>query len=160
MTSSSSQSPRSPSRTTNPCSSRSSTPTQYSQDRDISGGHPATGLSQDRSTYPYTGYSDNQQRPSSSQQQRDSQQQVAQRGRWHALLGEAGGFSAAWSEESMRRLRYVLQCLQVTLFPLLHLVFLIVNSIVRYQSHRRADPDHPWIYGVATTTLLRSCHNK
>ncbi|KAG2357263.1 transcription factor Opi1-domain-containing protein [Suillus spraguei] len=39
-------------------------------------------------------------------------QQVAQRSRWQAVLLEAGGISAAVSEESMRRLKYCLQWLQ------------------------------------------------
>ena len=39
--------------------------------------------------------------------------QVAQRSRWQAVLLEAGGLSAALSEESMRRLKYCLQWLQV-----------------------------------------------
>ena len=44
------------------------------------------------------------------------QQQVAQRSRWQAVLLEAGGLSAALSEESMRRLKYCLQWLQVRFF--------------------------------------------
>ncbi|KZP11084.1 Opi1-domain-containing protein [Athelia psychrophila] len=38
--------------------------------------------------------------------------EVATRSRWHAMLLEAGGISAALSEESMRRLKYCLQWLQ------------------------------------------------
>ena len=45
----------------------------------------------------------------------ENQQQVAQRSRWQAMLLEAGGISAAVSEESMRRLKYCLQWLQVGL---------------------------------------------
>lgn len=41
------------------------------------------------------------------------QQQVVQRSRWQAVLLEAGGIGAAVSEESMRRLKYCLQWLQV-----------------------------------------------
>ncbi|KAF9472445.1 Opi1-domain-containing protein [Pholiota conissans] len=41
-----------------------------------------------------------------------SERQVAQRSRWQAVLLEAGGLSAALSEESMRRLKYCLQWLQ------------------------------------------------
>ncbi|KAJ7029692.1 transcription factor Opi1-domain-containing protein [Mycena alexandri] len=40
------------------------------------------------------------------------ERQVAQRSRWQAVLLEAGGLSAALSDESMRRLRYCLQWLQ------------------------------------------------
>lgn len=39
--------------------------------------------------------------------------QVAQRSRWQAVLLEAGGLSAALSEESMQRLKYCLHWLQV-----------------------------------------------
>lgn len=42
------------------------------------------------------------------------QQQVVQRSRWQAVLLEAGGIGAAISEESMRRLKYCLQWLQVS----------------------------------------------
>lgn len=44
-----------------------------------------------------------------------SSQEVANRSRWHSLLYEAGGISAAVSEESMRRLKFCLQWLQVCL---------------------------------------------
>ncbi|KAJ7833429.1 transcription factor Opi1-domain-containing protein [Mycena olivaceomarginata] len=40
------------------------------------------------------------------------ERQVAQRSRWQAVLLEAGGLSAALSDESMRRLRYCLSWLQ------------------------------------------------
>lgn len=43
------------------------------------------------------------------------EQQVAQRSRWHSVLLEAGGLSAALSDESMRRLKYCLGWLQVSL---------------------------------------------
>jgi len=54
--------------------------------------------------------------PPQAQQQEGSaeQQQVVQRSRWQAVLLEAGGISAAVSEESMRRLQYCLQWLQVS----------------------------------------------
>jgi hypothetical protein len=42
-----------------------------------------------------------------------TERQVAQRSRWQAVLLEAGGLSAALSEESMRKLKYCLQWLQV-----------------------------------------------
>ncbi|KAF8225743.1 Opi1-domain-containing protein [Tricholoma matsutake] len=41
-----------------------------------------------------------------------NEQQIAQRSRWQAVLLEAGGLSAALSEENMRRLKYCLQWLQ------------------------------------------------
>ena len=45
--------------------------------------------------------------------------QVAQRSRWQAVLLEAGGLSAALSEESMRRLKYWLQVRFIYLISLL-----------------------------------------
>ncbi|KAJ7155826.1 transcription factor Opi1-domain-containing protein [Mycena filopes] len=45
-------------------------------------------------------------------EEREEHRQVAQRSRWQAVLLEAGGLSAALSDESMRRLRYCLQWLQ------------------------------------------------
>lgn len=45
---------------------------------------------------------------------RENQQQVVPRSRWQAVLLEAGGIGAAVSEESMRRLKYCLQWLQVS----------------------------------------------
>ena len=45
---------------------------------------------------------------------RENQQQVVQRSRWQTVLLEAGGIGAAVSEESMRRLKYCLQWLQVS----------------------------------------------
>lgn len=45
-----------------------------------------------------------------------NEQQVAQRSRWQAMLLEAGGLSAALSDENMRRLKYCLQWLQVRKF--------------------------------------------
>jgi len=42
------------------------------------------------------------------------QHAVVQRSRWQAMLLEAGGLGAAVSEESMRRLQYCLQWLQVS----------------------------------------------
>ncbi|KAF7309368.1 hypothetical protein MIND_00307500 [Mycena indigotica] len=47
-----------------------------------------------------------------SDTERAEERQVAQRSRWQALLLEAGGLSAALSDESMRRLKYCLQWLQ------------------------------------------------
>ncbi len=49
------------------------------------------------------------------QQQSGSQEvQIVSRSRWQAVLLEAGGIGAAVSEESMKRLKYCLQWLQVS----------------------------------------------
>ena len=45
----------------------------------------------------------------------EEQQQVVPRSRWQAVLLEAGGIGAAVSEESMRRLKYCLSWLQVSI---------------------------------------------
>ena len=49
-------------------------------------------------------------------QQQPQQQEVVPRSRWQTVLLEAGGIGAAVSEESMRRLKYCLQWLQVITF--------------------------------------------
>ncbi|KAF5375909.1 hypothetical protein D9615_008162 [Tricholomella constricta] len=49
---------------------------------------------------------------SSSSSTQTEERQVAQRSRWQAVLLEAGGLSAALSEESMRRPKYCLRWLQ------------------------------------------------
>ncbi|KAH6887192.1 transcription factor Opi1-domain-containing protein [Coprinopsis sp. MPI-PUGE-AT-0042] len=56
----------------------------------------------------------NDERPSQADARSDPQdeQQIAQRSRWQAVLLEAGGLSAALSEDSMRRLKYCLHWLQ------------------------------------------------
>ncbi|KAG6840167.1 hypothetical protein C0991_008462 [Blastosporella zonata] len=55
---------------------------------------------------------------SSSRQPQTEEHQVAQRSRWQAVLLEAGGLSAALSEESLRRLKY---CLQWLLYATAHI---------------------------------------
>jgi hypothetical protein len=45
-----------------------------------------------------------------------SQHAVSRRGGWHTLMVEAGGISAAVSDESMRKLKYCLEWLQVRRF--------------------------------------------
>jgi len=44
---------------------------------------------------------------------RDADKQVGNRSRWQTVLSEAGGISAAVSIESMKRLKYCLNWLQV-----------------------------------------------
>lgn len=61
---------------------------------------PPTPIEEDRSATPQP------------EQPLEGNQQVVRRSRWHAVLTEAGGLSAALSEESMRRLKYCLQWLQ------------------------------------------------
>ncbi|KAF8644887.1 hypothetical protein AX16_008216 [Volvariella volvacea WC 439] len=67
----------------------------------------------DRSTQSQQGQN---QTASSSSPRRETQ--VVQRSRWQAVLLEAGGLSAALSEESMRRLKY---CLQWLLYATAHI---------------------------------------
>lgn len=77
-----------------------------------------------------------------------NERQVAQRSRWQAMLLEAGGLSAALSEESMRRLKYCLQWLQVTQISPVRWTFtfssdLITSSTVRYGTYRRTNSYSP-----------------
>ena len=80
----------------------------------------ANGPTESRTPTPHSSTSSQPERPilppaSTLTQHADAQesQQVAQRSRWQAVFLEAGGISAAISEESMRRLKYCLQWLQV-----------------------------------------------
>ena len=52
--------------------------------------------------------------------------QMAQQSQWQAVLLEVGGLSAALSEESMRRLKYCLHCLQVCFVYLILLLFSLI----------------------------------
>ncbi|OCH86942.1 Opi1-domain-containing protein [Obba rivulosa] len=62
-------------------------------------------------------------------------QQVAQRSRWQAMLLEAGGISAAVSDESMRRLRYCLQWLQYATSHIDAQILVLRNFIASLQTH-------------------------
>ena len=83
-------------------------------------------MTQSRTPTPRSSTSSQPERPtlppaSTLTQHADAQesQQVAQRSRWQTVFLEAGGISAALSEESMRRLKYCLQWLQVREPPIL-----------------------------------------
>ncbi|KAF5393071.1 hypothetical protein D9757_001204 [Collybiopsis confluens] len=98
--------PRSPSRSQGSLSPRSSTPKRASDsqdlfDADVDLAHPADV---------HRGLSPPSYRQESAQDNRN--QQVVPRTRIHNFLVEAGGLGIALSEESMRKLRYVLQWLQ------------------------------------------------
>jgi hypothetical protein len=51
--------------------------------------------------------------PQSQRSKADRQEQMVKRSRWHTVLSEAGGISAALSNESMQRLQVCLHRLQV-----------------------------------------------
>lgn len=76
-------------------------------------------------------------------------QAVAQRSHWQAVLLEAGGISAAVSEESMRRLKYCLQWLQ---YATLHIdaQILILRDFI--------DSLHPSDSSSGTDTLISPTH--
>lgn len=59
-------------------------------------------------------------------------QSVTQRSRWQSVLLEAGSISAAVSEESMRRLKYCLQWLQVSLPQSLQLMSIDFITVCYY----------------------------
>lgn len=85
----------------------------------------------------------------------ENQQQVAQRSRWQAVLLEAGGIGAAVSEESMRRLKYCLQWLQVRdkqssqENPACSLADTLTARIVCHRAHRRANPRPEGLHRLA-----------
>ncbi|KAG2046750.1 Opi1-domain-containing protein [Suillus hirtellus] len=79
--------------------------------------HQSTDPQPSRSPSPVHTYSNDNKTPPPQNQittpaDLQGQQAVVQRSRWQAVLLEAGGISAAVSEESMRRLKYCLQWLQ------------------------------------------------
>ncbi|KAG8736734.1 hypothetical protein FRC12_017474 [Ceratobasidium sp. 428] len=76
--------------------------------------------------------------PAAAAATNDSDRQVANRSRWQAMLLEAGGIGAALSDESMKRLKYCLQWLQVSTFDpyALEIRVMTRDSPVRDQSDR------------------------
>jgi hypothetical protein len=77
----------------------------------------------------------------------NSSRQVVPRSRWQTVLLEAGGIGAAVSEESMRRLKYCLQWLQVRpLETSTWCTFSNITFTVRHDTHRLSDPYPPRLY--------------
>ncbi|KAF8344495.1 transcription factor Opi1-domain-containing protein [Amanita rubescens] len=77
----------------------------------------------------------------------NSERQIAQRSRWQAVLLEAGGLSAAFSDENMRRLKYCLHCLQYATAQIDAQILILRDFIAGLQplphtasSSRRTDP--------------------
>ncbi|OJT12311.1 hypothetical protein TRAPUB_11138 [Trametes pubescens] len=100
------------------------------------------GLSQSRTPTPHSSTSSQPEKPvlppaSTLTQHADAQesQQVAQRSRWQAMMLEAGGLSAAISEESMRRLKYCLQWLQYATAQIDAQILVLRNFITSLQQH-------------------------
>lgn len=85
----------------------------------------------------------------------EEQQQVVPRSRWQAVLLEAGGIGAAVSEESMRRLKYCLSWLQVSIefrWRCVAYPGLTIRSItVRDNAYRRPNLNSPRLYCLAST---------
>ena len=74
----------------------------------------------------------------------NSNRQVVPRSRWQTVLLEAGGIGAAVSEESMRRLKYCLQWLQVCpLETSAWYTFSNISFTVRHGTYRLSDPYPP-----------------
>lgn len=77
--------------------------------------HPQTSTLSDMS--PFSRCSDSAPTPSEIKQRSDvepaTSQALSRRAGWQSLMVEAGGISAAVSDESMRRLKYCLEWLQV-----------------------------------------------
>ena len=89
----------------------------------------------------------------------EEQQQVVPRSRWQAVLLEAGGIGAAVSEESMRRLKYCLSWLQVSIAMRRVPHSLTIRLItVRDDAYRRPDLNSPRPNCLASTaTRLSTC---
>ncbi|KAL7280591.1 hypothetical protein ACG7TL_005526 [Trametes sanguinea] len=97
-------------------------------------------LSQSRTPTPHASANGQPEKPtlppaSTLTQHADAQesQQVAQRSRWQAMILEAGGLSAAISEESMRRLKYCLQWLQYATTQIDAQILVLRNFIASLQ---------------------------
>ncbi|RDX54167.1 Opi1-domain-containing protein [Lentinus brumalis] len=100
----------------------------------------ANGPIESRTPTPHSSSSFQPERPtlppaSTLTQHADAQesQQVAQRSRWQAVFLEAGGISAAISEESMRRLKYCLQWLQYATAQIDAQILVLRNFIASLQ---------------------------
>ncbi|KAI0793831.1 transcription factor Opi1-domain-containing protein [Fomes fomentarius] len=110
------------------------------------------GFSESRTPTPHSSASTSSQpqRPtlppaSTLTQHADAQenQQVAQRSRWQAVFLEAGGISAALSEESMRRLRYCLQWLQYATTQIDAQILVLRNFIASLQPNGSSGSSSP-----------------
>ncbi|KAI0326995.1 Opi1-domain-containing protein [Cubamyces sp. BRFM 1775] len=117
----------------------SSSPTSPSTSNNINGLHQM----QSRTPTPHSSAGSSSQQPekptlppaSTLTQHADAQesQQVAQRSRWQAMILEAGGISAALSDESMRRLKYCLQWLQYATAQIDAQILVLRNFIASHQ---------------------------
>lgn len=87
-----------------------------------------------------------------------NQQAVVQRSRWQAVLLEAGGIGAAVSEESMRRLQYCLQWLQVCFVFFFQIAYACDFPPVRHIAYRCSDPHSERFYCVPSTIQLFDWH--
>ena len=91
----------------------------------------------------------------------EEQQQVVPRSRWQAVLLEAGGIGAAVSEESMRRLKYCLSWLLVSVESIGSASLSPHDKIsitVRDNAYRWPNLDSPRLYCVTSTaTRLATC---
>ncbi|KAF6744529.1 transcription factor Opi1-domain-containing protein [Ephemerocybe angulata] len=71
-----------------------------------------------------------------------NEQQVAQRSRWQAVLLEAGGLSAALSEDSMRRLKYCLHWLQYATAHIDAQILILREFTASLQEYPPSAPPH------------------
>ncbi|KAI0742025.1 transcription factor Opi1-domain-containing protein [Daedaleopsis nitida] len=113
-----------------------------------------SSIAESRTPTPHSSTSSQPEKPtlppaSTLTQHADAQesQQVAQRSRWQAVFLEAGGISAALSEESMRRLKYCLQWLQYATVQIDAQILVLRNFIASLQpdgisSHAPLSPQH------------------
>ncbi|KAI0642392.1 transcription factor Opi1-domain-containing protein [Trametes meyenii] len=119
---------------------RSDSDTSHIRDDDPMRGQDPTSFGHSRTPTPHSSTSSQPEKPtlppaSTLTQHADAQesQQVAQRSRWQAMILEAGGISAAISDESMRRLRYCLQWLQYATAQIDAQILVLRNFIASLQ---------------------------
>ncbi|KAK7687693.1 hypothetical protein QCA50_008909 [Cerrena zonata] len=83
-------------------------------------------------------------------QEPEQQQQVVQRSRWQAMVLEVGGIGAAFSEESMRRLKYCLQWLQYATAHIDQQILVLRNFIDSLQAHSSGSPSPEHLQTLTT----------
>ncbi|KAJ7725136.1 transcription factor Opi1-domain-containing protein [Mycena maculata] len=88
----------------------------------------------------------------------EEQRQVAQRSRWQAMLLEAGGLSAALSDESMRRLRYCLSWLQYATQHIDAQILILRDFIASLHALPPASPSSPSSSSSLTEPELTPAH--
>ena len=124
---------------------RGRTARQISPDR-WKGKDRDTSMRRDDERHPET----HSRTPTPRQEPPEPQQQVVQRSRWQAMVLEVGGIGAAFSEESMRRLKYCLQWLQYATAHIDQQILILRNFIDSLQAHTSGSPSPEHLQTLTT----------